>query len=340
VGVRLLADRSGSGAATAGDSAIAAASGSGAAASPDATAATPSTEWAQPDGTPQATAPPASPLELARAQLDRLVGLGEVKHAVASLVEVHRLNAERSARGLSTVPVGLHLVFTGNPGTGKTTVARIVADIYRGLGLLPRGHLVEVQRADLVAGYIGQTAIQVEEVVTKALGGVLFIDEAYALAPASERDFGSEAIATLLKMMEDHRDRLAVIAAGYAKEMVGFINANSGLRSRFQRFIEFPDYSDDDMLTIFVGFATDHQLAVPDDVRVALLRLFHDAPPELRSGNGRFARNLFEDMYARMALRVGADGTFTDDELTGFAVADVPLPPGTVVDPGLRPGYL
>lgn len=264
-------------------------------------------------------------LDDALQELDNLTGLSSVKESVASLVEIHRLNDERANRGLPTVPVGLHLVFTGNPGTGKTTVARIIADIYRGLGLLPRGHLVEVQRADLVAGYVGQTAIQVQKVVRSAMGGVLFIDEAYALTSSHGNDYGSEAVATLVKEMEDHRDEIAVIVAGYTGEMSQFIAMNAGLRSRFQRFIEFPDYPDDDLVEIFKGLASAHGIGVPNDVESSLHSFIAASPPNIRLGNGRFVRNLFEEMYARMAVRVSADGVITDEELESFEIDDVPV---------------
>jgi len=268
---------------------------------------------------------PERTLDQALEDLDNLTGLASVKQTVASLVEIHRLNDERSKRNLPVVPIGLHLAFTGNPGTGKTTVARILADIYRGLGLLPRGHLVEVQRADLVAGYVGQTAIQVQGVVRNALGGVLFIDEAYALTSGHGNDFGSEAVATLVKEMEDHREELAVIVAGYTDEMSNFIAMNSGLRSRFQRFIEFPDYPDEDLIEIFKGLADHHGIGVPVVVEDALRSFISNSPANIRIGNGRFVRNLFEEMYARMAVRVGADGIITDDELEEFHADDVPV---------------
>ena len=276
-------------------------------------------------------------LDEALAQLEELIGLQSVKTEIQRLTELHRLNQERAARGKSIVPAGLHLVFTGNPGTGKTTVARLVARIYRGLGLLPRGHLVEVQRADLVAGYVGQSALKVQSVINRARGGVLFIDEAYSLV-GTDNDYGPEVVATLVKSMEDLRDELAVIVAGYSREMEIFINSNSGLRSRFQRFVDFPDYSDNELVEMFVIRAAEHEIRVPDDVRARLARTLASAPPSIRAGNGRLVRNVFEAMYGRMAVRVNADGIVEDHELEAFVADDVPeVGDGNVYEP---PGYI
>jgi len=258
-------------------------------------------------------------------QFDALVGMEDVKQQVLSLVNLHQLNLKREEENLASVPVGLHLVFSGNPGTGKTTVARLVAQLYQSLGLLPKGHLVEVQRADLIAGYVGQTAIKVQQAVKSAMGGVLFIDEAYALAGNSEQDFGSEAISTLVKMMEDNRDRLAVIAAGYEKDMEFFVNSNAGLKSRFQRYVNFRDFDSDELVKIFEVEAKNYEIYVSDEVREVLLGIFEKLPPESLNGNGRFARNLFEHSYARMASRVNEDGVITEDELKeGFMIQDIP----------------
>jgi len=259
------------------------------------------------------------------AKFDALVGMEEVKQQVVSLVNLHQLNLRREEEDLASVPVGLHLVFSGNPGTGKTTVARLVAQLYQSLGLLPKGHLVEVQRADLIAGYVGQTAIKVQQAVKSAMGGVLFIDEAYALAGNSEQDFGSEAISTLVKMMEDNRDRLAVIAAGYEKDMEFFVNSNAGLKSRFQRYVNFRDFGSDELVQIFEVEAKNYEINVSEEVREVLLGIFEKLPPESLNGNGRFVRNLFEHSYARMASRVNEDGVITEDEVKeGFAIEDIP----------------
>ena len=259
------------------------------------------------------------------AKFDALVGMEEGKQQVVSLVNLHQLNLRREEEDLASVPVGLHLVFSGNPGTGKTTVARLVAQLYQSLGLLPKGHLVEVQRADLIAGYVGQTAIKVQQAVKSAMGGVLFIDEAYALAGNSEQDFGSEAISTLVKMMEDNRDRLAVIAAGYEKDMEFFVNSNAGLKSRFQRYVNFRDFGSDELVQIFEVEAKNYEINVSEEVREVLLGIFEKLPPESLNGNGRFVRNLFEHSYARMASRVNEDGVITEDEVKeGFAIEDIP----------------
>ncbi len=189
---------------------------------------------------------PAEPEEDPMETLDKLIGLDSIKHDVKELTDFVKIQKLRQDQGLKSVPVSLHLVFTGNPGTGKTTVARILAKLYKQIGVLSKGQLVEVDRSGLVAGYVGQTALKTQEQITKALGGVLFIDEAYALSQKDDA-FGQEAIDTILKAMEDHRDDLVVIVAGYTGPMEEFINSNPGLKSRFNKYIEFTDYSWDEL---------------------------------------------------------------------------------------------
>lgn len=289
----------------------------------------PSTRSAQSSGavatsTGHAHRPREEVLAEAQQELDGLVGLSQVKAQVQSLIDQHRLNLERTNRGLPSVPIGMNVAMTGNPGTGKTTVARILAKFYRGLGLLPSGHLVEAHRADLVAGYVGQTALKVEKVVNDAMGGVLFIDEAYALSTTGGGGFGEEAVATLVKVMEDRRDRLAVFVAGYANEMAHFMDSNPGLKSRFTGNIAFTDYSPDELVGIFRALATEHHLEADEMVLEALRERFFIAPEEFRYGNARSVRNLFNAMFAAMATRVYADGIVTDEEVLGFEVSDVP----------------
>jgi SpoVK/Ycf46/Vps4 family AAA+-type ATPase len=259
-------------------------------------------------------------------ELDGLVGLKEVKDKVAALVSQYTMRANREREGLPVSPVSLHLEFTGNPGTGKTTVARLIGGIYHELGLLARGHVVETDRSGLVAGYVGQTGPKVEGKVKEAMNGILFIDEAYTLATKDgANDFGGEAIATLLKQMEDNRDRLAVIVAGYTAEMQRFMAANPGLQSRFSTTIEFKDYEPDQLTQIAVDMLEKHEFVVPDDTRseIFLLMMVLFAKRDGHFGNGRVARNVVEKIQENMAKRLG-ESEPTREELTTVLPEDVP----------------
>src|SRR5919202_6920202 len=219
------------------------------------------------------------------------------------------LQARRKEQGLPEVATSQHLVFLGNPGTGKTTVARLLAQMYRAMGLLKRGHLVEVDRAGLVGEYVGHTATKTDRAVKRALDGVLFIDEAYSLASEHERlDFGAEAIETLLKRMEDERERLVVIVAGYPRLMERFLQSNPGLRSRFSREIDFPDYTTDELIAITRKFAAEHEYTFGEGVEDALRTIFTNARRGEGFGNARFARTLFEQALNAQALRLAAEG--------------------------------
>jgi hypothetical protein len=285
-------------------------------------------------GAPATSAPatddaPARPVDEVLAELDELIGLASVKAEVKRVADLTRVQLLRAERGLPVLPQSRHLVFTGNPGTGKTTVARLLAEIYRSLGVVERGHLVEVDRAGLVAGFVGQTAPKVTAVFDEADQGVLLIDEAYALVRGSETDFGREAIDTIVKLVEDRRDRVVVILAGYPDEMDQLVAANPGLRSRFPRTIHFPDYDTDELVAIFDaqcrrgGYETTHES------RAAVRQHLDSLPHDKGFGNGRAARNLFEEAVARQASRIVALDHPTDDDLRTLEAEDIPSP-----DPG------
>jgi stage V sporulation protein K len=248
---------------------------------------------------------PARPLEELQAELDGLVGLASVKEQVRALVAFLEVQALRKERGLAEVATSQHLVFLGNPGTGKTTVARLLAQMYRAMGLLRRGQLVEVDRSGLVAQYVGLTALKTNRVVRRALDGILFVDEAYALAPEAGRlDFGPEAIETLLKRMEDQRERLVLIVAGYPRLMRQFLDSNPGLRSRFSREIVFPDYTTDELVAIARKFAADAEYRLGEGSERTLCNLFDSARRGEGFGNARFSRTLFEHALNAHALRL------------------------------------
>ncbi|MEU8617884.1 right-handed parallel beta-helix repeat-containing protein [Streptomyces sp. NPDC048623] len=258
-------------------------------------------------------------------ELDALVGLESVKHEVRTLTNMIEVGRRRQQAGLKAVSARRHLVFTGNPGTGKTTVARLYGEVLAALGVLERGHLVEVSRVDLVGEHIGSTAIRTQEAFDRARGGVLFVDEAYALAPEdSGRDFGREAIDTLVKLMEDHRDAVVVIAAGYTAEMERFLTVNPGVASRFSRTISFTDYVPEELLRIVEQQAEEHEYRLAEGSGEALVKYFAELPKGPTFGNGRTARQTFEAMVERHAGRVAALAEPSTDDLTLLYPEDLP----------------
>jgi hypothetical protein len=276
---------------------------------------------------PVAAVDESKALEAALAKLEGLTGMDPIKEQVRSLSNLMRVHRRREALGMKVPRIALHSAFTGRPGTGKTTVARLLGEIFAAQGFLAKGHLVETDRAGLVAGFVGQTAGKVDEAVSRALDGLLFIDEAYTLAPeGGGNDFGSEAVDTLLKRMEDYRDRLVVIVAGYPGEMARFIDSNPGLSSRFGRRFEFGDFSPAELETIFLRFVQDTGMSLTDGA-LGKLRVYLRAAYDARDdsfGNGRFARNLFEKALERQADRLAPYAELTPELLSSIEEGDLP----------------
>jgi SpoVK/Ycf46/Vps4 family AAA+-type ATPase len=258
-------------------------------------------------------------------ELHELIGLKSVKQDVEALVHMQKIQNKRKERGLVSIPTSNHLVFYGNPGTGKTTVARLLARIYHKMGILKKGEVVEVDRSGLVGGYLGQTAIKVKEVIDKALGGVLFIDEAYSLTSNDRDAYGREAVDTILKAMEDNRDNLIVIVAGYPEPMKKFINSNPGLESRFNKYINFEDYSPEELMEIFLLICKKSAYTISDEAKEKVYQILctEYETRDQNFANARTARNLFERVIVQQANRLYSNSNPSDKELTELILSDI-----------------
>jgi len=280
--------------------------------------------------------PPARPMEELLAELDDLVGLDAVKDRVHLVADFLRVQQLREERGLPSVDMSNHIVFTGNPGTGKTTVARLLAQIFRSLGVVERGHLVEVDRSSLVAGFVGQTAPKVTAAFDAAEEGMLFIDEAYTLVRGGPNDFGREAIDQIVKLIEDRRDRVILVAAGYPVEMDEFLSANPGLRSRLPTVIEFPDYSTDELLRIVALMGDGDSYHLDDGARAAVRTLLDSVPRTKGFGNARLARNIYQAAVNRHAARVVHLDAPDDETLSTLLAEDIPTSSADIDQPPRR----
>jgi len=267
---------------------------------------------------------PKEPEKSGMEELNELVGLKTVKHDVEELIGLAKVRKMREEKGMKAVPMSLHLVFSGNPGTGKTTVARILGKLYKEIGILSTGQMIETDRSGLVAGYVGQTAIKTQKKIQEAMGGILFIDEAYMLNQKDE-NFGQEAIDTILKAMEDHRDEFIVIVAGYTQLMKDFVESNPGLKSRFNKFFEFPDYTVDELQAIFELQCKKYQYKLTEEadkaVREEIIRLEESKGENF--ANAREVRNLFEKIIANQAARVSALEDVDEETLSTITMEDL-----------------
>lgn len=267
---------------------------------------------------------PKEPEKSGMEELNELVGLKTVKHDVEELIGLAKVRKMREEKGMKAVPMSLHLVFSGNPGTGKTTVARILGKLYKEIGILSTGQMIETDRSGLVAGYVGQTAIKTQKKIQEAMGGILFIDEAYMLNQKDE-NFGQEAIDTILKAMEDHRDEFIVIVAGYTQLMKEFVESNPGLKSRFNKFFEFPDYTVDELQAIFELQCKKYQYKLTEEadkaVREEIIRLEESKGENF--ANAREVRNLFEKIIANQASRVSALDEVDEETLSTITIEDL-----------------
>ena len=267
---------------------------------------------------------PPETIEDLKAELAGYVGLTHIKEEVQDLINLVTVYQMRRAHDLPVSDLSLHMVFSGNPGTGKTMIARLMARIYKTLGILEGGHLVEVDRSALVAGYVGQTATKTMEVLEKARGGVLFIDEAYTLSRGAENDFGQEAIDTMLKYMEDHRDEIVVIVAGYVELMEEFVHSNPGLESRFNRFMHFPDYTGEELMEIFQMRCEKNCYVLNEEAKAEVQKYLSNVSETHKTfGNGRGVRNLFEKILVEQANRLAVMDVITRECLMELTLEDV-----------------